>query len=445
MDLTNRQDPLNDVERSTKDAWLDAFRNLLTEDWLNLQGPHPLRQLWKRKDFLATIELLTIGHGLVQVLPKYSPKLKARLVKDLRSFEAGTRSGTLFELLASSMFANDQQTVTMPADGQPGYDFSIKTGGGHVIRVSCKRLLVSQEERAFVAAAEAMRQAVAERGDNPTLAFAQMEDVTAADRYNVGAVRKAMRDFLAGASGRRNLSTTFHGWRVFINPLAAAVPHAFARTRQSYTFGATAPFGLHEQKRIEDKIDDAIANLRKHVPLGDGNANVVLIQPPQSVSVVNAAAYATDYFADPQRAAAISGVFVYRPAVVRDVERDETFIAHHHRYIENPHATTRLGERVPPGGLSIQVPIGRVTDVEPELQLHMGEHVVRMGGQYVFYRGEHWYDVDARGSHTEFAMPRLAGLRMHFILHGLAQGSGDAAGLPAIAGISPDEDELTVL
>jgi hypothetical protein len=160
--IPSRQDPVPDRPREEKLEFLRKVEQWLGHDWLTAKSPnHPVKELWKRKDWLATSELLTLGEALALVGPTASDKTLREAANDVRSSDYGNRRGSVWEFFAASLLQTPSQSVAMAPAGHPGYDFELQLGDLYRIRFSCKALIESRWERDFMEFSQSLYKSLA--------------------------------------------------------------------------------------------------------------------------------------------------------------------------------------------------------------------------------------------------------------------------------------------
>jgi hypothetical protein len=142
-----------DVPRDVVERALAAIRGAFGHMWLDMKTAivHPVRVLWRRNDWVATLELLLLGSS-IETLASISPNWLRDAVGKAK---AGDRSrvGFLFEIAALGAFAHGGMTIVPAPPGTPVYDVSVKLSDGSTGRVSVKHFGMSAYERDFLATA----------------------------------------------------------------------------------------------------------------------------------------------------------------------------------------------------------------------------------------------------------------------------------------------------
>lgn len=444
--MTARQDPTPEANAAEKELQLKAVRDWLGEDWLKANGSHPVRELWNRRDWLATTELLTLGHALNRISPKASERLMSEAANDIRSDDYGNRSGTIFEILAASMFDAPEHPVEMAAPSQKGYDFTVSIAPGKVLRVSCKALIPSKYEFEFQRIAKAACKATASTlvpGKNLSamMSLAKPDDPARFDAATIipqvaQATTLAMNGTPAFGYGVGG------GWLIQFNPLSSLTEADFWDKSPSYTFIALSPFLGDEQQRFISKIDDAIGNVRKHCPAeANVSTNMIMVRVPSSVSLQAARVFLADRLND--SASDVSAIMLYRARVVTTSDGDTTLVGHEFDWVENPQAkVTVMSLLGRPHHFHLVVPIGQIQTVESRMELHVGSETIDISQGYSYSMGHHYYHSVIADKGASFSMKRVPFISTSWILDGLPGPKGKSLRLDFIL---PEQDELVLI
>ena len=151
--LANRQNALPEADRDELNARLDAVAKCFGADWLAGSGGNPIQVLWSRKDAQSTNELLLLGDAIVN-LSAADPRWVQQEVDLVKTGDAGTRAGHLFELLGLNLFHVPGQRVIPAPANNPGYDASVVLSDDSSLMLSIKNHGISQMEAHFRAKAE---------------------------------------------------------------------------------------------------------------------------------------------------------------------------------------------------------------------------------------------------------------------------------------------------
>jgi hypothetical protein len=146
--LSDRQNPLRNTDTAELNMFFDTLVAAFTKDWLAGGGENPVQVLWARKDDLATIELILLGHAIHR-LQHVDPRWVKQRVETIKGKNKNRRQGDLFELLALSLFDGDGVRVKPTREGNPGYDGTVFLPGNVAIQVSLKSYGLSTHQHDF--------------------------------------------------------------------------------------------------------------------------------------------------------------------------------------------------------------------------------------------------------------------------------------------------------
>jgi hypothetical protein len=129
-------------------AALEAIKDAFGETWLCGTKAHPIRDLWKRTDALASNELLWLGDSILKLKPIRLSWVE-EAIDHIKSENRNERVGFVFEILALGSFANNNQVVRLPPRSNPDYDADIAASTGESYRLSLKNFGASTRENEF--------------------------------------------------------------------------------------------------------------------------------------------------------------------------------------------------------------------------------------------------------------------------------------------------------
>lgn len=445
--MERRQDPLTEVPLADKEAQLQAVVDWLGLEWLNREEPHPVRELWKRRDWLATTELLTIGSGLLKLKSAGHQKNFREAAEDVKADDFGNRAGSLFEILGAAMFSHSKHPVTLPKVGQPGFDFVIHLPKEKQLRVSCKALVPSAKEIEFRKFARDLHTDFSKELVPGTGCIVQMfllgkNEARKFDRLHVlDHLRQAGKQGFTPAEQAYNIS----GWAFRLDRLAPEPGYRFWAGAASHSFMAMSPFLGDEQKRFEDKIQNAVSNLKKHCSdVSEDVGNLIFIKIPESVSFDKAREWLKTSLDEDSEF--VSSVLLIRSQVAsEDSKASSSFVVHEFAFVDNPRAKFALGTYLDDGSkegfkFEMEVPIGRVSGVETKLEIHKGSTMFSPTEAYVYFSGHHFYHTHFAGVSTEFKARQYPNISVSTFVTGLTPGEPMRMDF-----IFPRENELVLI
>lgn len=439
--IMNRIDPVPSTAPERKEREIRAFADYLGEPWLSGRGHHPIRALWARDDWLATLEILSFG-ALIERLHGITPLDYLRKARNkLRAEELGQVAGTAFELELAGLLSCHDQQVQLAAPGQPGYDLTVAFTGGGQVAISCKALSASTSELSFLRLADHVYNGLLSTlmpGFPVELWMMLKQETDPACIDWVAAVRELLQ--CAGQiEGKMFLCSQDIGAVV-----RKAVPlgkNRFSPIDRSLSFVATQQMARDEQRRFESKIQKAVANMPRSSAMN--RANAIAIKLPQWISDQRAALFVKSLFED-QRNDHIAAIILFRCYVMSGsdensvLERNEfrgarrvafgkesptrvpnvrknakhgTSIGYSLKIFNNPKASVSLIQMAP-RGLRFSIPYGHSVRGAESNRLVVGSKVFEIKDSYLYWRSDHVYGMAIAGRKDAIAIrpPFLPGL-----------------------------------
>lgn len=112
-DIEGGQDAIEIVER-----WIGSA-------WLSNSQTHRLRDLWRRPDFVSSVELAIIGKSIQRLQASQAPARLVDLAKALKDTDLGNQVGSIYELTTAAMLSVPHQAVRLLGPQQPAYDIEL--------------------------------------------------------------------------------------------------------------------------------------------------------------------------------------------------------------------------------------------------------------------------------------------------------------------------------
>lgn len=424
----NRQLRFQTLSEAEAAAAIAVVEGAFGSAWLHEpSGRHKIQQLWKRSDTLASIELITLGDSLRTLDAIDSQWVNAR-VSDVK--ESNPCHGFLFEILGVAALARGGMNIKPTKGNKAGVDAVVSFPDGFEIRLSLKNHDISSHEQFFRDQAIKTRQSARDsfQGKAPgyQLALIANKPLVYPDWDKV---RDGIDKWAKGSSIFKNDLSVAKKAAMFVSPLLGEAG-ALSRSYLSDTFFAAAPHHPNEQKNFLDKIDQAASNMRKHSPRSPAAANVVFMRVHPTAGLDQLAAYAEDLLNgndDP----GVDGLLLYQVAVTR--LGDQSSVTNHLRYIGSPRWTPSKHL------MKFVFMFGQAAIKQTEMQLHIGDMIIDMKGNYSFQRGDHFYQATSNGGVLSGNANHIAsGIHTHAIF------SMDGQEI-RISGRFPPDDELVVL
>lgn len=400
-------DPCDGREGPRPEAWSDfradltCIRDWLTRDWLCASGSHPVRDVWRRHDAGASLELMCLGTSLRRVLPKArAAPGGTTLLADWKRRITGTNlanmRGSLFEVYLAGLFDSDDHPIQTVTAGQEGYDFAVTFTGGGTLRVSCKSRDDSNEERTAAAFTAALRDLIRARIP-PGLAVAIhvfAPPNAPAWMFNADAILPRVRLAVGAARFNRPLpAAPATDWQVTANLLNCPQAGLVFREGDRLSFSLLVGVPLDAEKiaeRFRQVVQDALRNVEDHCDVGAGCANVIVYRIPSRLSLADARKAVLDAM-ESTTCTRTSSVFLYRALLQSGGPQRPFYLGHELAEVENKGATS-AATVIPKGTVALKIHVGRVQTVEPVTMITDGERSYPIGpDMFTRMHGEHYY------------------------------------------------------
>lgn len=102
------------------------FQTFGPDWWISSLAASPLPRTWLRKDWIATVELLTLGRALHHLRKSTKPATMSKWVSEAKKQTGGQLTGHLWEAYAAGILADEDQRVSFTPANHPGIDFEVE-------------------------------------------------------------------------------------------------------------------------------------------------------------------------------------------------------------------------------------------------------------------------------------------------------------------------------
>lgn len=375
---------------------IDFLGGFLGDKWITKSTNYnsSLKQLWNRRDFLASTELYTIATAVQKFLGDgNTEEWLSGYKKFIKSTKASEVISQTYELVCASMFQTNGQAVQLCDPCFPGYDFKIRLKQKS-LRVSCKKLQQSDNEIHFRTISAGIYSKILKH-----LQTHRVTGVRILVQRDNGAVLngavlekhvfKAVDTFL---QQKKPVIGNVGGFILSVAPMSVEVPGwRFGHQEVSLQFNCLLPIEAEEQKRFEDLFRKAAANLKKHAPLLDSDsANIVMIGLPSSIRMSLAETWLSGQFT--AFFSSISAVILTRYTPTHSSDDKTTMTGFEFKVIPNPRATRpwpdgTIKDRLV-GKLELGIPLGD----ECRQIFMLGDKTVDMTNYFNFQRGQIYHE-----------------------------------------------------
>lgn len=403
---------------------LAALAEVFGEKWLKTDGGHPLQVLWGRQDAAATNELINFGSAVQRLRMESCLWLKGQ-VRLIKTGEAGQSAGAIFEIIALSLFSRDSCHVIPAPESTPGFDGTVVLDDGARILVSVKNHGTSAREREFLENArvfdtEFQAQLAIQAFRDLEVNILATRHLDAYDFRSLSAdIAMCLREIQAGGTGRnlqRPYFITLNSMADQYGPLSTLATSSGCRI--------ISPVAKNEQANFEEAVRKACTNLYSHTKTETGDVcRMVILRLSNSASMARCKDWANWYFneypADP-----IDVILLYQAAVITDLEKDTSTIAHHVTAITGPRfpqwqrRTDGTVRRLP----DMSVAVGVVSPEQSVVRLVGKNHeAIDMRDHYIYQRVDVFQKVDFVG----VAQAALSNPAPGIVIHAVFEENGE--------------------
>lgn len=394
--FSNRRNPIETLELDKANEMFAAIDRHFGSEWLLKDDNHPLQILWKRRDFLSTIELLTLGNAIIGIEKIDNAWVKDQISKTL--LDKNNRNGAFFEIIGLSYLVDRNHSVVPAKKSQPGYDAVITSASGGNIHLSLKKYDMSQKYREFKESAEKTEALVVDLAKQHNM-LSTLVLTAKADKYPERNDWVQIYDNLKALFEQYNqdkkqiFGVTNEGWLVKISELAG--DHEFSERHNSYTFIASSPYHKNEGKNLFSKIDEACHNLDVHGVTEDNDTiNMLFIHLPETASVPACTKYANEYFSLwPE--VKLSGVIFYQPTFVTNLDTKQNHVDHAFSFALNSDRFVKWRQKH--GAIAFDNLLGSVSSGGTTMKIMNGHdnNGLDISETYLYQSGHHYYSCKA--------------------------------------------------
>jgi hypothetical protein len=355
--------------------------------WLMREQDHPISNLWKRDDFLATNELLLLGDSLSRLRTVDHDWTKDQVARAKRENQ-DNRIGAQFELIALGALETHGQHVMPLRKNHPGCDALVTLSQGTQVYLSLKNFGVgSAFEKAFRMQASGVADFLrAEMGQRRMNGVA-LAIVAAA--YPFEADWQTLRStILSLLNSNLHSSPISQGiWSLYPLPLPGG-QGSLHENYVSYQCTMLAAYHQNEKKNLLDKLYGAAVNLEKHNKAFPYAAyKGLLVRLPEDASVAACSRWVRDFY-DDRPGTHVDFIWLYQASIVTDRVQNTTSI--NHSFVPIPRDPTIFpfrGEAEEKSGIIATFYVGTCT-INPS-RLVIGPAPGRpVVDAYMFQRGE---------------------------------------------------------
>ncbi|WP_155820515.1 hypothetical protein [Komagataeibacter europaeus] len=297
------------------------------KEFLEEDGENRIQKLWKRKDALATNQLVILGNALNVFATSHSKWLKER-IKDIKLEKKEDHKGDIFEIIALSMFSIGGQGVEPTKEDAPGIDGIVTCRGGAKCVLSLKDFGSSRHKRYFNLKAKAIERVISQydfKKNNKNGAHIVIKNNKFPTETDWKQIERKLPEYLDEYFSGKPIS--IKNWSINVIDIDQLYSNISSKKR-SYSFFMSVPCHKNEQKNIESKIEDACENISRHSNnISDDFLRLLLIRVPEETDVMSCV-QCVEQWIELRPTASVDVVFFYQPTVAQDKNTGSYIIVH---------------------------------------------------------------------------------------------------------------------
>lgn len=373
----NRQIP-NGIDKSELKISIDLIKKSFSNKWLSKKQEHPLRELWKRKDFLATSELYVIGKGIKKLLDNDEIEWLNNFIKEIKKHKDIRQIQAIcYELFIYTMIQNK---VKLSKPNQQSFDLTILRRFQNV-RVSIKRLTTSDIFTELSEQFEECKKNFIENlnknyknGYQIILMFNNYEE------YSLQKCKHFIEELLF-----KEYDLIGKNFSCFIKKMKCEQKDWFISNKEkSFLLNLVIKMNEKEQKRFINLFKKAVRNLNQMEP-DKNNINMLVIGLPEYVSLDLVESWINKEF-NKGNYSRLSAVLLTRYLPVQNIKDNTTHLNLEFRFIYNKKAKFMLNYK--DELFKFELPIGTISQEETVKEfVSVNKQVLELKDYYSFQDG----------------------------------------------------------
>ncbi|XDD41666.1 hypothetical protein AB3N58_10120 [Leptospira sp. WS60.C2] len=308
----NAQPPNNKLTKEQIENFHLIIEEFFGIEWLNCGIDNPITNLWKRKDFLASMELYYLSQAINSF--KDQPVWLNETIKSIKDKDTNNQKGALFELIGLSYFKQAGMDITPLGNSSPGIDAEIKTRNENVIGISSKNYGLSSHYNEITRKIDSIYNLFINKLNlNLQAKLIIITESEYPNKHQFNRLEQLVESIIKKFNGRDSETLIEDNWKLILTKLNDL--DKIATDHKSHCLIFLTPFHQNEHKNLTDKIDKAFENI---VRLGkqetDKRKNILFIHLPITAPVRYIRKLVKEYFKNNQNG--ISGVLLYQPSYI---------------------------------------------------------------------------------------------------------------------------------
>lgn len=337
---TDRANPFKNLTNEEIERQLQILCNEFGKDWINNNEGHPLQILWKRKDQISTLELLTLSKA-VERITKIDGRWFQRQKRVIMGHNINNRKGAFWEIIGAYYLMSPKNRVIPAPESQKGFDLSstiVETGKR--INYSLKFYSFSKHYNTFMEKCRSITTYIRKRLKENKIStlqaiigkFKTYPTETEWEELDV-IIEKIMSDI---KTERFELGISYKDWNIgFLNMPEEVENHKLSNKFNSYTILIHVPYHKNEERNLLSNIQDAISNLKNSNIKEDKNSiNALFIHIPTTASIIQCWDWISEYYKQISENP-ITRLILYQPSINFDFKTKTTYLQYCMRVTDN--------------------------------------------------------------------------------------------------------------
>jgi len=353
---------------------IDNIKLLFSERWLNKNPTKNIfKQLWHRRDFLASSELYIIGLGIGKLKNNSNEEWLKDLYKQVNKNKEAGIYGIFYELFIYILYQNK---LELAIPNQANYDLKI-IKEKQTIYTSIKKLTTSEDEKKlkqnFI---DLEKFYVKELKKTKLNGFSLFLHFNNYDDFSLNNAKKIIKDTLAKKDNLTNSSYFTILKEIKCNENNFIIHN---NNKISYQFNLIIPYNKNEQKRFINLFKRASTNLNKI-----NECNLINIGLSSTVDMQTAKKWLINEF-DNNIHTRISGVLLTQYLPAHNMKDDSTHLNLQFNFIYNKNAKNKIDftDEV----FKMELPIGTISQKSSNYHIMTDNDSFEITEHYMFQSG----------------------------------------------------------
>lgn len=403
-----RRYPSDIQENMTPDEInLTAIRDFFSAEWLSNKIETPVHSLWNDPSMVATLELYIYDQSLRAIQGISEAWLKDKRETIISHPDSRHVAGALAEFIFAGMFSLGGHKVQLAPRSMPVYDFTVEANSHKTPYISCKYVGAKDSELNFIADMKTFESEIKKiiTPSHPVNVLIQIYDRKLTSKFSelLPSFAKVYGEYKVGPPGCMGVLGEQNKFFLSMNQLASLDTDVkFSENYSSYSFISAHQIHQNEQLKFNDIVTQAdlsFGSLSVNEREQRFHMLTVLINP--SLDFERAWQWAENEFAS-DRLKNLDSILISRIQPTQELVGNENFrnvVTTEYKIVVNQNRCTNddIKEIFGSSGITLQVPIGKVSQSTTNVELRVNDKTINLDGHYLHISGEHYYKKDGLG------------------------------------------------